>query len=148
MPDGSSLDAEGRLWTARVASGACPACIVPDGSLLDTIKLPCTWPTSCGFGGLDLSTLFVTSAQYHFCGGCALSSPDRRCYCGRPFRYRNGFIALPKGPGLGVEPERDKLAEYAEHSLAMAAMSLTAMRRGRTAIPSFRNAILLTPQRG
>jgi hypothetical protein len=112
-----------------VASGACLTCIIPDGSVLDMIELPCTWPTSCCFGGPDLPTLFVTSAQYQFCGGCALSSPDRRCYCGRPFRHRNGCVALPKVPGLGVEPDRDKLAEYAEHSLAMAAMPLTAMRQ-------------------
>ena len=29
-------------------------------------------------------------------------------------QYRDGKIALPKGPGLGVELDRDKLAEYAE----------------------------------
>ncbi|SLN62649.1 enolase C-terminal domain-like protein [Pseudooctadecabacter jejudonensis] len=29
--------------------------------------------------------------------------------------YENGAIAVPKGPGLGVEVNRDKLAEYAEH---------------------------------
>ena len=34
---------------------------------------------------------------------------------GGPFRYKNGSIALPKGPGLGVELDRDKMAEYAEH---------------------------------
>jgi glucarate dehydratase len=34
---------------------------------------------------------------------------------GGPFRYQNGSIVLPKGPGLGVELDRDKLAEYAEH---------------------------------
>ena len=28
--------------------------------------------------------------------------------------YRDGKIALPNGPGLGVELDRDKLAEYAE----------------------------------
>jgi glucarate dehydratase len=34
---------------------------------------------------------------------------------GGPLQYRNGCIALPKGPGLGVELDHDKLAEYAEH---------------------------------
>jgi len=29
--------------------------------------------------------------------------------------YENGAIAVPKGPGLGVNVNRDKLAEYAEH---------------------------------
>lgn len=36
---------------------------------------------------------------------------------GGPFEYRNGAIALPDGPGLGVEVDRDKLAQYAEHFL-------------------------------
>ena len=34
---------------------------------------------------------------------------------GGPFKYRNGAIALPKGPGLGVELAREKLGLYAEH---------------------------------
>lgn len=34
---------------------------------------------------------------------------------GGPFRYMNGSISLPKGPGLGIELDRDKVAEYAEH---------------------------------
>ena len=29
--------------------------------------------------------------------------------------YENGAIAVPQGPGLGVEVDRDKLAEYADH---------------------------------
>ena len=34
---------------------------------------------------------------------------------GGPLRYVGGAIALPQGPGLGVELDRDKLARYAEH---------------------------------
>jgi len=33
--------------------------------------------------------------------------------------YRDGAIALPQGPGLGVEVCRDKLAQYAEHYRAV-----------------------------
>ena len=33
--------------------------------------------------------------------------------------YENGAIAVPKGAGLGVEVNRDKLAEYAEHYRAV-----------------------------
>ena len=60
-PDGSCLDADGRLWNCRVAGGACVACFKPDGRLERLVELPCSWPTSCAFGGPDLSTLFVTS---------------------------------------------------------------------------------------
>ncbi|WP_374619064.1 enolase C-terminal domain-like protein [Devosia sp.] len=34
---------------------------------------------------------------------------------GGPFHYENGEIAVPKGPGLGVELDRDKLLRYAEY---------------------------------
>jgi sugar lactone lactonase YvrE len=64
VPDGSCLDAAGRLWNCRVAGGACVACFNPDGRLERLVELPCTWPTSCAFGGQDLSTLFVTSARF------------------------------------------------------------------------------------
>jgi sugar lactone lactonase YvrE len=63
-PDGSCLDAEGRLWNCRVAGGACVACFRPDGTLDRLVELPCTWPTSCAFGGPDLATLYVTSARF------------------------------------------------------------------------------------
>lgn len=64
LPDGSCLDAEGRLWTARVAGGACLTCTNPDGKVETIVELPCTWPTSCCFGGANLSTLYVTSARF------------------------------------------------------------------------------------
>jgi len=64
LPDGSCLDADGRVWTARVADGACLTCTGPDGTVETIIELPCSWPTSCCFGGATLSTLFVTSARF------------------------------------------------------------------------------------
>ncbi|MCY3981296.1 MAG: mandelate racemase, partial [Alphaproteobacteria bacterium] len=30
-------------------------------------------------------------------------------------QYKNGCIAVPKAPGLGVEIDRDKLTQYAEY---------------------------------
>jgi glucarate dehydratase len=33
---------------------------------------------------------------------------------GGPMRYEGGSIAVPQGPGLGIEIDRDKLARYAE----------------------------------
>jgi sugar lactone lactonase YvrE len=64
IPDGSCLDAEGFLWTARVAGGACLTRTAPNGEIVQVENLPCTWPTSCTFGGPDLATLFVTSARF------------------------------------------------------------------------------------
>ena len=64
FPDGSCLDAEGYLWNCRVAGGACLIRIAPDGSVDRIVELPCSWPTSCCFGGDDLSQLYVTSARF------------------------------------------------------------------------------------
>ena len=64
FPDGSTLDAHGYLWNCRVAGGSCLARYAPDGTLDRIVELPCSWPTSCTFGGPDLATLFVTSARF------------------------------------------------------------------------------------
>ena len=55
-PTGLCLDVKGRLWNRRVAGGACVACIGSDGALDRFVDLPCTWPTSCAFGGPDFGT--------------------------------------------------------------------------------------------
>lgn len=64
FPDGSCLDRDGFLWNCRVAGGACLARYAPDGRLDRVVELPCSWPTSCAFGGPDLAMLFVTSARF------------------------------------------------------------------------------------
>ncbi len=61
VADGLTVDSEGCLWIAfwdgwRVERRA------PDGSLLTTIDMPVQRPTSCIFGGPDLTDLYVTSA--------------------------------------------------------------------------------------
>lgn len=64
LPDGSCLDAEGNIWTARVVGGACLTRMTQKGEVIDVVELPCTWPTSCAFGGPELETLYVTSARF------------------------------------------------------------------------------------
>lgn len=64
LPDGSCTDADGRVWNARVVGGHAVACIGHDGKLVTYHDLPCSWPTSCTFGGRGLDTLFVTSARF------------------------------------------------------------------------------------
>jgi len=64
FPDGSCRDAEGYVWNCRVAGGACVVRFSPEGKVDRIVELPCTWPTSCTFGGRNLGTLFVTSARF------------------------------------------------------------------------------------
>jgi sugar lactone lactonase YvrE len=58
------MDAEGYIWNCRVAGGGCIIRFDPQGDIDRVIELPCTWPTSCAFGGEDLSTLYITSARF------------------------------------------------------------------------------------
>lgn len=62
LPDGSCLDQTGRLWNCRFG-GKAILCFASDGNLDQRIDLPLTSPTSCTFGGPDLSLLYVTSAR-------------------------------------------------------------------------------------
>lgn len=50
---------------------------------------------------------FAADAHYHHLSDDII--------VGGPMRYVDGAIALPDGPGLGVELDRDKLARYAEY---------------------------------
>lgn len=63
LPDGSCLDADGYVWNCRVAGGGCVVRFTPTGEVDLVVDLPCSWPTSCTFGGDRLQTLYVTSAR-------------------------------------------------------------------------------------
>ena len=61
VPDGSAMDAEGFIWNARWG-GSCLIRFAPDGSVDRVVDLPVSHPTSCVFGGPDMTTLYITSA--------------------------------------------------------------------------------------
>ena len=62
VPDGSAMDAQGYVWNARWG-GHCIIRFAPDGSIDRIVEVPLSHPTSCVFGGPDMTTLFVTSAR-------------------------------------------------------------------------------------
>lgn len=61
-PDGSAVDEHGFVWNAQWG-GARLARYTPEGRLDRIIPLPVDQPTSCAFGGPDLSTLYITTAR-------------------------------------------------------------------------------------
>lgn len=61
-PDGSTVDAGGRLWTALWGAG-CVVCHDDGGRETRRIALPVSHPTCPAFGGDALDRLFVTSAR-------------------------------------------------------------------------------------
>jgi sugar lactone lactonase YvrE len=86
LPDGLTIDSEGRVWIALWDGGALLK-YSADGSTFEQINLPVQCPTSLCFGGADFNKLFVTSATSQTKKGrwnrafdgalCSLSVPAR-----------------------------------------------------------------------
>jgi hypothetical protein len=55
------MDVEGYIWNARW-DGSCLLRLTPDGAVDRILELPISRPTSCVFGGPNLTTLYITSA--------------------------------------------------------------------------------------
>lgn len=64
VPDGSTIDAEGYLWNAQW-DGSRVVRYAPDGQIDCILQVPVKRPTSCTFGGPDMTTLYITSAATH-----------------------------------------------------------------------------------
>lgn len=62
MPDGCCVDSKGCVWVAMYDGGKLFR-LSPQGERLLTLSVPARNPTSCCFGGNDLRTLFMTSAE-------------------------------------------------------------------------------------
>lgn len=61
-PDGAVVDSQGFLWNARWG-GSCVVRHAPDGSIDRIIEVPVSQVTCPAFGGPDLKTLFITTAN-------------------------------------------------------------------------------------
>jgi sugar lactone lactonase YvrE len=62
LPDGSQIDSEGHVWNCRY-NGGCVVRVAPDGKVASVLDMPVSNITNCTFGGADLKTLFITTAQ-------------------------------------------------------------------------------------
>lgn len=62
MPDGTTVDSGGYIWSARNRGGRIVR-YAPDGRVDRTITLPATQVTNMAFGGDDLRTLYITTAS-------------------------------------------------------------------------------------
>lgn len=82
-PDGAVVDASGVFWIAEWG-GARVSAFAPDGALLRHVDLDRAPHSTCpGFGGPDLTTLFVTSATQ----GLSPETLGAQSNSGRTFRF-------------------------------------------------------------
>ncbi|OGX83838.1 SMP-30/gluconolactonase/LRE family protein [Hymenobacter glacialis] len=66
LPDGMTIDAEGKLWVALWCGAAVHRYDPGTGALLQQITVPAPFTSSCAFGGPDLATLYITTARDGF----------------------------------------------------------------------------------
>jgi sugar lactone lactonase YvrE len=93
LPDGSAMDSDGYLWNCRYGGG-CILRIDPEGRIDRVISMPVKNPTTCVFGGADLTTLYVTSAalgdDQSLAGSVFAIETNVRGLPGNQFRLQTG----------------------------------------------------------
>jgi L-arabinonolactonase len=89
-PDGSAIDEEGFLWNAQWG-GSRIVRYSPNGVVDRIVTLPVEQPTSCAFGGSDLSTLFITTARK----GLSSDALTRQPWAGAVLAFRPGVCGVP-----------------------------------------------------
>jgi sugar lactone lactonase YvrE len=89
-PDGIALDAEGGVWVA-LWQGSAVRRYDRDGRLTHVVRLPASQVTSPGFGGPDLTDLYVTTSRRGLPEGQEPSA-------GALFRVRPGIAGVPVLP--------------------------------------------------
>ena len=63
FPDGMCIDQEGMLWVAHYGGAGVYRWNPTSGELIEKIELPVPHITSCAFGGENIDTLLITTAQ-------------------------------------------------------------------------------------
>jgi sugar lactone lactonase YvrE len=63
LPDGLTVDENGDIWLAIWGSSQVWRLDPETGETTATVDVPTSCPTSCAFGGADLSTLYITTAN-------------------------------------------------------------------------------------
>lgn len=129
FPDGSDVDAAGRLWNAEWGSGRVTA-YNPDGSLAAQLSLPVSQPTCIAFGGPQLDLMFVTSASEGLTQAQLANEP----HAGDVLVYRGRFRGLAAGR-FGVKSLTRLLAAFVMSSaLLVGALAPESAHAGQLAL--------------
>lgn len=90
FPDGLTIDQSGCIWSA-IWNGWCLVQFAPTGKEIKRIPMPVQCPTSCTFGGVDLTTLYITSASV----GQSQAEIERSFHSGDLFCLPTDTVGLP-----------------------------------------------------
>ena len=90
LPDGLTIDVDGRLWVALWGGGAV-ACFAPDGTVLATVDVDAAQVSCCTFAGPDLATLVITTSRESYTPGRSAAEP----WSGHLFLADVGARGLP-----------------------------------------------------
>ncbi|MER5308576.1 SMP-30/gluconolactonase/LRE family protein [Streptomyces sp. NPDC002773] len=93
VPDGLTVDSEGRVWVAVWGGGEVLA-FTPQGALHARVEVPASHVTSCAFAGPDLDVLVITTATEGLDEDRRRAEPE----AGRLFACRPGARGLPTPP--------------------------------------------------
>lgn len=88
MPDGAAVDSEGGYWVALFNGGRIVR-FSADGRLDREVRISAAQPTMVAFGGEDLRTVYVTSAQFG-------PLPDKGEAAGSVFAFEVDIPGLPE----------------------------------------------------
>lgn len=99
LPDGMTVDCEGRLWVAHFG-GARVTAFTPDGRVDEVIRVPAPNVTSCAFGGSHSTTLFITTARTWMSEAQLREAP----LAGALFAYEGAAKGIPAVPFEGGRP--------------------------------------------
>jgi sugar lactone lactonase YvrE len=90
-PDGATIDASGQMWLAQWGAGRV-ACYGADGRFQQALAVDAPHSSCPAFGGLDLTTLFVTTAREGMSAEALAAHPD----AGKVFALQNAGKGLPE----------------------------------------------------
>lgn len=77
-PDGAVVDAEGNFWLAQWGASRV-ACFSPDGAFVRAVEVGGQHSSCPAFGGADMRTLFVTTAQEGVDADTLAQVPENGC---------------------------------------------------------------------
>jgi sugar lactone lactonase YvrE len=89
-PDGLCVDADGCVWLAHWGGWRVTR-LAPDGGVDRVLNMPVPQVTSCAFGGVDLETLYVTTAAIGLDAVTLAKAP----LAGSVFAFKPGVRGLP-----------------------------------------------------